>query len=144
MDCACDLPRNLGVAPLLPRYTNMAAGPSQKKALQLETGSLSVPIKGFFLVQIKSYTSPDALSLPFVSPQKGIPPLHAYAACFISPGLQSPIRWSRCLPVDSVSFSSRLLGLKFPWLQPFFERHGRYGSPYFSTMLAPLSSDMLK
>ena len=141
MDCACDLPRNLGVAPLLPRYTNMAAGPSQKKALQLETGSLSVPIKGFFLVQIKSYTSPASLSFPFVFPQKGIPPVHAYAAHFISPSSQSctyglpgylhgslETSVSLCSPY---SWNSKSFGLNTAVLQG----RGNFRSTYFSTLL---------
>ena len=52
VDSAPDLPPNPGVAPLLPRCTNRAASPSTEKAPQLEMGSLSVPVRGFILVQI--------------------------------------------------------------------------------------------
>ena len=114
-DCTPDLPPNPGVAPLLPRYTKRAASPSQKKVLQLEMGSLSVPVQGFSLVQIQSYVSPATRSLPFVSLQKGIPLLHAYEACFISPVCNHlpmgwwPIRLSRCLPGRLNLFSSQTL-----------------------------------
>ena len=80
-----------GLAPFLPRCVNRAAHPSPGKAPQLEIVSFSILVPGFFLVQIQSYTSPAALSLPFVSPQEGIPSLHSSATGFLSPSLQSSI-----------------------------------------------------
>ena len=86
-------------------------------------GSLSVLFRGFSLVQIQSYASPASLSLPFVSTQKGIPPLGAYVAHFISLSSQSPTYGPSGCPgvslVDSVFF------LPDSWVQ----------SPLASTLL---------
>ena len=79
--------------------------------------------RGFSLVQIQSYTSTASLSLPFVSPQKGIPPLHAYAAHFIFPSWQSRImhlQLTRLFPWASgdVSVTLQLRLLEFQVLCP--------------------------
>ena len=63
-----------------------------KAVCKLETDSVfSIPQtlvqRGFSLVQIQFHTSTASLSLPFVSPQKGIPPLCAYTAQAVPVGL---------------------------------------------------------
>ena len=68
-----------------PQEPEKGAGPSPKKAPQLEIGSLSVSVRGLSLVQLQSCTSLAALSLPFVSLKKGVPPLHAHVAFFYIP-----------------------------------------------------------
>ena len=88
--CAWELATELGLAPLLPRYTKRL-----EKALELKIGSFSIffcsPTHVFSLVQIQPSTSAISLSLSFVFLQKGIPPLRSYAAFFISPSLKSCI-----------------------------------------------------
>ena len=85
-DCASELVTEPGAGPLLPRCVNRAAGPSPEKAPQLETGSFSVPVCGFSLVQIQPYTS---IASPFSSLcAEGDPHLCSSAARCISPSLK--------------------------------------------------------
>ena len=59
--------------------------------------------RGFSLVQIQSYTSTASLSLPFVSPQKGIPPSMPTPPIYLSQFAIThlwPARLSRWIPGD--------------------------------------------
>ena len=87
-NCTWELAMEPRLVPLLPRCLSRA-----EKASQLEIGSFSVFSIPWFVVFLLSKYNPTLpqplLSITFVSPQKGIPPLHAYTALFLSPGSQS-------------------------------------------------------
>ena len=155
---------NPGMAPFPSRFVRRAAGPSPEEDPQsriltlkgickLEIGSLSIFFHslvqsvvwgGFPLVQIQPYTSTASLSLPFISPQKGILPPRAYTACFISPSLQARTCGSPGCPLGPLemflslcsldSWNSKTSGLN----TAMFEGRRNFGSPYFSTLLTPL------
>ena len=84
-----------GLASLLSRCVQGSRPQSTESPttwIMLEVGSYSVPPTPksmVFLLSKHNPTLPQPLSLPFVSPQKGMPPLCAYAAHFISPNSQS-------------------------------------------------------
>ena len=138
------------LALLLSRCSNRT-----EKAPQLETGSFSIfphpLVCGFSLVKIQSYTSTDSLSLPFVSPQKGIPPLCTQAAHFISASLQSCTYCLLCCPFGPLEM---FLSLCSPdsWTSKsscintaVFAGQGNSGCPYFSAMLTtPLEKLLIK
>ena len=98
-----------------------AADPSPEKALQLEIGSFSILVCGFSLVQIQSYTSPASLSLPFVSLQKGIPPIHALRPVLSLPVCNHAPMAHQVVPLVpgdiSVTLQPGLLELKVLWSQ---------------------------
>ena len=77
-DCTRDLVPEPGAGSPPPQSRDPDSWPSPEQALQLEMGFFSVLVGGFSLVQIQSYASPAALSLPFVSLQKGIPLLCSF------------------------------------------------------------------
>ena len=144
VDCAPDLPPNTDVGLLLPRCVNRAASPSPKKAPQLEMGSLSIPVQGFFSCQDTVLHCPSCSFSSLCLSAEGDPSSQCLPDPFYLPQLVVTHLWPiRFLSgpvslVDSVSFPPRLLGVKVLWLQPFFERHRKYGSPYFSAVLASL------
>ena len=94
-----------------------------KEAPQLEIGSLSVSVRGLSPVQLWSCTSLATLSLPFVSPQEGVPPFHAHVDFFYL--LQFTVthlsfsQLSHFLPSRFSLFSSQALVFKVLWLLHF-------------------------
>ena len=140
-DCASELVTKLRAGSPPPQVRKQGSWSPSEEAPWLGIGAFSVPVHGFSLVQIQSYASPATLSLPFVSLQKGIPPLRAYTACFISPSSQPehlwPARLSWCAPGDSLSlcspdsWNSMSCGLN----TALSEGQGNFGSSYFSTTL---------
>ena len=108
-----------GWIPFFPRCTNRAA-PVQRKPHRYRIPLCPSP--GFSFDQMKSYASPASLSLPFVSPQKGIPPFHLHRPLYLSQLSIThlwPIRLSRCLPGRLSFFSSQALGVQSPLASTF-------------------------
>ena len=108
-----------------PQVCEEGAGSSLKKAPQLEIRSLSVSVQGLYPVQIWSYNSLASLSLPLVSLQKAVPPLHAHAAFFLNlPHFTvthlSFLQLSHFLPSRCSLFSSQALVFKVFWLLHLF------------------------
>ena len=132
----------MGLAPLLPRHINRAAGPSPEKARHLEIRSVSffsVPRSMGFLWS--KYSPTASLSLPFVSSKKGIPALSSYASHFISPSFQSCTCGPPSCPHGPLEMSLSLCS-SYSWNSKFsdlntavFEGWGNFGSPYFAARL---------
>ena len=134
-------PLSPGLASLHPRCAIGAAGPSQEKTPRLEIESFSTPVRVFCLVQIQSYASLASLSLLFVSPQKGISPLHSFYLSQFAIMHLWPIRLSQWVPRCDCLFVSQTLRVQSPLASTLLSLRdkglGTSQSPYFSAMLVP-------
>ena len=109
-DCTSELISESGTGFPPPQVCELDSRTQSGESPTVRDWTFSIPIRGFSLVQIQSYSFPASLSLPFVSLQKGIPPICAYVACFISPSLQSLETSLSLCNLDS--WNSKSFGLK--------------------------------
>ena len=88
-DCTSELVTETGAGLPLPQVCEMYSWPQSRGSPAVIDLVFHHPGPCFFFLSRYSPMLPQTLSLPFVSPQKGIPPLSAYAAHFLFPSSQS-------------------------------------------------------
>ena len=124
-DCTSELLTEPGAGSPPPQVHKQVSGPSSEKGLQLEidfSPFFPIPSPWFFSCPNTALHSTASLSLPFVSQQKGLPLLHAYATLFYLSQFTImhlwPAKLSPWAPGDtSVTLQPRLLEFQVLWPQ---------------------------